>query len=70
MFNQNKCLILQKIYKISNQMILKIEFENFFSIRDRIRIDFRAANINTALARELGHNVLKWNGVPALKSVG
>ena len=70
MFNQNKCLILQKIYKISNQMILKIEFENFFSIRDRIRIDFRAANINTALARELGHNVLKWNGVPVLKSVG
>ena len=51
-------------------MILKIEFENFFSIRDRIRIDFRAANINTALARELGHNVLKWNGVPVLKSVG
>ena len=66
MFNQNKCLILQKIYKISNQMILKIEFENFFSIRDRIRIDFRAANINTALARELGHNVLNWNGVPVL----
>ena len=51
-------------------MILKIEFENFFSIRDRIRIDFRAANINTALARELGHNVLNWNGVPVLKSVG
>ena len=30
-------------------MILKIEFENFFSIRDRVRIDFRAASINTAL---------------------
>ena len=39
-------------------MILKIEFENFFSIRDRIRIDFRAANINTKLARELRHNVI------------
>lgn len=51
-------------------MILKIEFENFFSIRDRIRIDFRAANINTALARELKHNVIDWNGVPVLKSVG
>ncbi len=51
-------------------MILKIEFENFFSIRDRIRIDFRAANINTALARELKHNVLEWNGIPILKSVG
>ena len=51
-------------------MILKIEFENFFSIRDRIRIDFRAASINTALARELSHNVMEWKGVPVLKSVG
>lgn len=51
-------------------MILKIEFENFYSIKDRIRIDFRAANINTALARELKHNVMEWNGVPILKSVG
>ena len=51
-------------------MILKIEFENFFSIRDRIRIDFRAANINTKLARELRHNVIDWNGVPVLKSLG
>lgn len=51
-------------------MILKIEFENFFSIRNQVRIDFRAANINTALAKELGHNVMHWNGVPVLKSVG
>ncbi len=51
-------------------MILKIEFENFFSIRDRIRIDFRAGNINTALARELSHNVMEWNGVPVLKTIG
>ena len=61
---------MQKIYKIKGVMILKIEFENFFSIRDRIRIDFRAANINTALARELSHNVMEWKGVPVLKSVG
>ena len=51
-------------------MILKIEFENFFSIRDRIRIDFRAGNINTAFARELSHNVMEWNGVPVLKTIG
>lgn len=51
-------------------MILKIEFENFFSVRDRIRIDFRAGNINTALARELSHNVMEWNGVPVLKTIG
>ena len=51
-------------------MILKIEFENFYSIRDRIRIDFRAGNINTALVRELSHNVMEWNGVPILKTIG
>ena len=61
---------MQKSYIIHIEMILKIEFENFFSIRDIVRIDFRAANINTALARELGHNVMDWNGVPVLKSVG
>lgn len=68
--NQNKYLFLQKSYNIHIEMILKIEFKNFFSIRDLVRIDFRAANINTALARELGHNVMDWNGVPVLKSVG
>ncbi|WP_289066678.1 ATP-binding protein [uncultured Prevotella sp.] len=51
-------------------MILKIEFENFFSIRDRVRIYFRAASINTAQARELSHNVMEWKGVPVLKTVG
>ena len=61
---------MQKIYKISTKMILKIEFENFFSIKDRQRIDFRAGNINTALARELNHNVMEWNGVPVLKTIG
>lgn len=51
-------------------MILKIEFGNFFSIRDKIRIDFRAANINTTFARQLRHNVMDWNGVPVLKTIG
>lgn len=61
---------MQKFYKIKHEMILKIEFENFFSIRDRIRIDFRAGNINTALARELSDNVMEWKGVSVLKTVG
>ena len=61
---------MQNHYKYSIKMILKIEFENFFSIRDQVRIDFRAANINTALSRELEHNVMQWNGVSILKSVG
>lgn len=49
---------------------MKIELENFYSIKDRIRIDFRAANINTRLTKELRHNVIDWNGVPVLKSIG
>lgn len=61
---------MQKIYKIYDKMILKIEIENFYSIRDRIRIDFRAGNINTALSRELSHNVMKWKGISVLKTVG
>lgn len=35
-----------------------------------MRIDFRAASINTAQARELSHNVMEWKGVPVLKTVG
>ncbi len=61
---------MQQFYKYSNEMILKIEFENFFSIRDKVRIDFRAANIHTMAARELAHNVMYWHNVPILKSVG
>lgn len=69
-WSRNKWLILWENCKICVLMILTIEFENFFSIKDRVRIDFRAANINTALTRELRHNVIDWNGVPVLKSVG
>lgn len=61
---------MQKFYKLKRVMILKIELENFFSIKDRIRIDFRAGNINTLLARELKHNVMEWKGIPVLKTVG
>ncbi len=68
--NRNKCLFLQKSYKYDTGMILKIEFENFFSIRDRVRIDFRAANINSAAARELPHNIMWWGHTPVLKTVG
>lgn len=63
-------LTLQKTYKTSIVMILKIEFENFFSIKDMVRIDFRAANIRTAKAKELSSNVMFWKEIPVLKSVG
>ena len=49
-----------KIYKIKDKMILKFEFDNFFSIRNRIRIDLGAASINTALDREFNLYVMKW----------
>lgn len=51
-------------------MILKIEFENFYSISNMVRIDFRAANIQTAAARVLSHNITTWKDMPILKSVG
>lgn len=51
-------------------MVLKIEFENFYSIKERVRIDFCAANINTSLARKLENNVILWNDTPVLKSIG
>lgn len=51
-------------------MLLKIELENFFSIKDKISIDFRAGKINTNQARELQDNVIEWNGIKVLKSIG
>lgn len=51
-------------------MLLKIELENFFSIKEQVSIDFRAANIKTLRAKELADNVMEWNGMQILKSVG
>lgn len=51
-------------------MILKIEIENFYSIKDKVTIDFVAADINTKLAKELKDNVIEWNGTKILKSIG
>lgn len=48
-------------------MILKIEIENFYSIKDKVTIDFVAADINTKLAKELKDNVIEWNGTKILK---
>lgn len=51
-------------------MLLKIELENFFSIKEKVTIDFRAGNINTKQGRLLAQNVMEWNGQTVLKSVG
>ncbi len=39
-------------------MLLKIELENFFSIKNRVCLDFVAAKSNTKQARELSYNVI------------
>ena len=51
-------------------MILRIELENFYSIKDTVCLDFRAANINSAKSRELSNNVFNWKGTKILKSIG
>lgn len=51
-------------------MLVKIELENFFSIRDRICVDFRAGNTKTALSKKLADNVIDWKGLKLLKSIG
>lgn len=51
-------------------MLLKIELENFFSIKDKVCVDFVAANINTAVSKSLVDNVIDWNGIKVLKTIG
>lgn len=50
--------------------LLAIELENFFSIKNKIRLDFRAGNIHTAAAKMLSDNIFEWNGQKILKTVG
>lgn len=51
-------------------MLIKIELENFFSIKEKITIDFRAGNTNSKRARMLDHNTIEWNGQKVLKTIG
>jgi len=51
-------------------MLLKIGLENFFSIKNRIILDFIAAKSNTNQSRELSYNVIDWNGTKVLKTIG
>lgn len=51
-------------------MLLKIELENFFSIQNRIFLDFIAAKSNSRQARDLSYNVIDWNGTKVLKTIG
>jgi AAA15 family ATPase/GTPase len=50
-------------------MILEIRISNFFSIKEEIILDFRAANIKSAKARALGDNVFRHKDTDVLKTV-
>jgi AAA15 family ATPase/GTPase len=51
-------------------MVLEIRLENFFSIKDEVVLDFRAAKINTMGAQILSANVIDYEGEKILKSIG
>ncbi|MFA6937607.1 MAG: ATP-binding protein [Treponema sp.] len=51
-------------------MLLEMKFSNFFSIKDEVCIDFKAATINTKKSKELSDNIFKANGETLLKVQG
>lgn len=50
-------------------MVIEIRLANFFSIKDEVVIDFRAANIKSANARALTHNLFEHNQTQLLKTL-
>ncbi|NPA44708.1 MAG: ATP-binding protein [Chlorobi bacterium] len=50
-------------------MVLEIRLSNFFSIKDEIVLDLRAASINTAKARMLKDNIFQINKNKVLKTI-
>lgn len=50
-------------------MVLEIRLSNFFSIKDEIVLDFRAANIKSANARSLVDNVFRQGKTEVLKTL-
>lgn len=50
-------------------MVLEIRLSNFFSIKDEITIDFRAANIKSANVRALKDNIFKESNTELLKTL-
>lgn len=50
-------------------MVLEIRLSNFYSIKDEVCLDFRAANIKSANARALKDNVFSYEKTDVLKSV-
>ena len=56
--------------KLTKTALLAIEMENIYSIKNRIRLDFRAANLNSAQVKLLADNIFEWNGHKILKTIG
>lgn len=50
-------------------MVLEIRLSNFFSIKDEVVLDFRAANIKSANARALKHNLFEFDKTGILKTI-
>ncbi len=50
-------------------MVLEIRFSNFFSIKDKVVLDFRAANIKSANAKMLSNNIFEQSKTNILKTV-
>ena len=50
-------------------MVLEIRLSNFFSIKDEIVLDFRAAKINTQKAKALNNNIFDFDKTQVLKTV-
>lgn len=50
-------------------MVLEIRLSNFFSIKDEVILDFRAANIKSANAKALKKNVFDYNKSDVLKTI-
>jgi uncharacterized protein len=50
-------------------MVLEIRLSNFFSIKDEIVLDFRAANINSAISKTLKDNIFVVDDTSILKTM-
>lgn len=51
-------------------MLIEMRFENFYSIKEEVSIDFKAGRINTANTRNLKDNVFTANDTTLLKTQG
>ncbi len=56
-----KVYICKKITNTRTKMVLEIRLSNFFSIKDEVVLDFRAASIKSVNAKALSSNIIDFN---------